>query len=124
MSGGLFTLLLCETLAAIYGSVITRFEGNNSFLTAACAYCREHLPVSGSVLLCVSARLATLGLVCEAFFSIEFLLTGCEYEFISAVLAYKRFVCVHTIYLAIKYNIDRLRVCTAKHYYASVIIKP
>lgn len=115
MSGLLFTLLLCETLAAIYGPVVARFERNNSFFAAACAYCREHLPVSGSVLLCISALLAALGFVCETFFCIEFLLTGGEDEFFSAVLAYKRFVCVHTIYLAIKYNIDRLRVCTAQH---------
>ena len=100
--GELFASLLSETLAAIYRSVITRLERNDSFLSAACAYSCEHFSVSRCVLLCISALLAALRLVCEALFRIEFLLTGGEYEFISAVLAYKRLVCVHTIYLAIK----------------------
>ncbi len=98
----LFAFLLCETLAAVNRPVITRLERNYSFLSAACANGCEHFSVSRCVLLRIPALLAALRLVCEAFFGIEFLFTGGEYEFVSAVLAYKRLVCVHTIYLAKK----------------------
>jgi hypothetical protein len=57
---------------------------------------------SGSILASVTASFAALRLVHEAFFSIEFLLTGGEHEFGSAFFADKSFVFVHCFYLALK----------------------
>ena len=84
----LLLLHSCEALAAVYGSVAGGLERNLCFLAALSAHGGVHLSLcSGSVLSCVTASLASLGLVLEAFFSIELLLTCSENEFLSAILA-------------------------------------
>jgi len=40
------------------------------------------------ILSCIAASLALLRVICKALFSVEFLLTGGEYELLSALIAY------------------------------------
>lgn len=86
---GLLLLHCGVALAAIYRSVIAGLEGNLSLLATVCTYCREELFLrSCGVLSRCAAFLASLGLVLEAFLCVEFLLTGCENEFLTTVLAH------------------------------------
>ena len=50
-----------------------------------------------------TAVLASLGFIDETFLSIELLLTGCEYKFVSTVLATEDLVFVHSVYLTFWY---------------------
>jgi len=98
----LLSLHSCIALAAVYGSVVGRLERNLCFLTALCANGREKLLLrSGCVLSCVSASLASLRLVLESSFSVEFLFASRECEFSAAFLAYQCFVLIHVFYLAL-----------------------
>ena len=88
--------------AAVYGSVAGGLEGDLCLSAAICAYCREIFTGSSAgVLLCVTASLASLGLVQKAFFRIEFLFACGEDEFLSAILADNRFVNVVFFYCCI-----------------------
>lgn len=96
----IWTILLlfhfCIAIAAVYRSVIAGLEGNLSFFTAtSTSGCEKFSCGLRCVLLCVAASFASLGLILEAFFSIEFLLAGCENEFCSAIFAFQCFVLVH-----------------------------
>ena len=74
-----------EALAAVNRSVVARLERNLCFLTAVCAYGGEHFfRFLGAVLSLVTACFASLGLVLEASFRVEFLLTCGENEFVAA----------------------------------------
>jgi hypothetical protein len=89
-------------VAAINRSVVAGLERNLRFFSASCACGREELTGGlGRIFLCVAAGLASLRLVLEALFSIEFLFSGCENEFRSAILAYQCLVLIHVCYLAL-----------------------
>ena len=99
---GLFLVLLHfgEALAAVNRTVLSGLEGNLSFGSAGSAGSGEHFLLrSGFVFTGIAALFASLGLVYEASFSVEFLLAGCENKFGSAFLANQGFVCVHRFYL-------------------------
>lgn len=94
-------LLLCEALAAVYRSVLTGLKGNLCLSAARIAGCCKPLTLAtGCVLSCITASLATLGLIYKAFFSIEFLFACGENEFVAAFLADESFVFVHDFNLA------------------------
>jgi hypothetical protein len=85
---GSLTLHLCKALAAIHRTIVLRFEGNFRLSAASCANGREHLSgLLGRIFSGITAYFATLGLVHEASLSVEFLLTGSEHEFGSALFA-------------------------------------
>ena len=87
--------------AAVNRSVLTRLKGNLCNSTAGIAGCFKPLTLATScILACISASLATLGLVYKAFFGIEFLFAGCENEFVAAFLTDESFVFVHDFNLA------------------------
>ena len=90
----------CEALAAINGTIIGGLEGNLCFFAAVCANSSKVFScLLGSVLLSVSAGLASLGLVLETFLGIEFLLTCGEHKLLTTILAYQCLVFVHLLYL-------------------------
>ena len=99
-----FNLLLLHfsvALAAVYRSVARGLEGNLRFLAASCASGGEELSLGLSgVLSCVTASLASLRLILEALFCIEFLLTGSENELSAAILTDQFLVLIHCVYLA------------------------
>jgi len=87
-----------EALAAVYGTILFRLEGNLSGLSAFRANSVIHLTRSaGSTvgLARLAAGLAAGRLVLESLFGIEFLFTGSENELSATVFAYQRFVFVH-----------------------------
>ena len=91
-------LLAAEAIAAIDRTVVMGFKGNLACLTASGANGVIHLTFGAfatSVLASLTAGLTTLGFVGEALFSIKFLLTGGESEFLSAILADQSLVFVH-----------------------------
>ena len=86
----------CEALAAVYRSVAGGLERNLSFLAASSANGGEHLTLSlGCVLACITACLASLGLVLEALLCVEFLLACGEYELVAALFARQCLVLKH-----------------------------
>jgi hypothetical protein len=87
-----------KALAAVYGTILSRLEGNLSGLSAFGADGIMHLArTAGSAagLPGLTAGLAAGGLVLESLFGVEFLFTGGENELSTTVLAYQRFVFVH-----------------------------
>ena len=83
-----FVAHLSEALAAEYGTVGLRLEGNLCLAAAACAGSGEELTGATSVVLAsVTASLAALGLVLEAALCVEFLLTSGESEFLATLFA-------------------------------------
>lgn len=79
---------LSEAFAAVHGSVRSGLKGNLCFATASSAGSGEVLSgATGGILSSVTASLAALGLILEASFSIEFLLTGGEHELVATVFA-------------------------------------
>jgi hypothetical protein len=86
-----------EALAAIDGTVALRNEGDGGRFAALGTNGLILLAGGGgtSVLAGVAALLAAGGLVLEAFFSVEFLLTGGEHELGATVAARERFVLIH-----------------------------
>ncbi len=77
-----------KAFITIYRSVFLRLEGYLCCFTAVCANSIEHLSGSTAcVLLCLTAFTATTGLILETFFSVEFLLTCSENEFLAAIFA-------------------------------------
>ena len=98
-----FSTLLCSSClkacAAVNRSVVGGLEVQLCFAAAFCAGCDEILTLGlACVLLSIAASLAALGLVHKAFFLVECLLAGCEYEFIAAIFANQRFVNVFFFY--------------------------
>jgi hypothetical protein len=96
--GWIQLLLVAEAIAAIDRTVIMGFKGNLACLTASGANGVIHLTFGAfatSVLASLTAGLTTLGFVGETLFSIKFLLTGGESEFLSAILADQSLVFVH-----------------------------
>lgn len=90
-----------KALAAVYRSVLSGFERNLCLFAASSANSGEHFSFrSRIVFACVTASFASLRLVYEAFFSVELLLAGSEYEFRATLFANKGFVLVHFFYLA------------------------
>ena len=78
-----------EALAAVYWAIFSWSERNFCFFAAASANSSEHFSVSFFVSFAsVSACLASLWLVLEAFFCVEFLLTSGENELSSTLFAY------------------------------------
>jgi hypothetical protein len=99
-------LAVAEAVAAVDGTVVAGLEGDLAGLAALSADSFEHLAGgrvgAGHTLAGITAGLATLGLVGEAFLSVELLLTGGENEFLSAILADQGLVSVHGIPLQLK----------------------
>ena len=93
-------LALClhasEAVAAVDGTIGLRLKGNTSFAAAGSAGRGEVLSgATGRGLAGIAASLAALGLVLEASFCVEFLLTGGENEFLATFLTDQSFVFVH-----------------------------
>ena len=87
---------LSEALAAVHGTVGLGLEGNLCLAAAACAGSGEELTgATSAVLAGIAACLATLGLVLEAAFSIERLLTGGENKLLTAIFALQSLIFVH-----------------------------
>ena len=104
----------CEAIAAVNRAIAGGLEGNLCFFAAVSASGGEILScLSGSVLLCVSAGLASLGFVLETFLGVEFLFTSGEYELVATILAYQCLVFVHLPYLLKFFNCpERTRTVT------------
>ena len=69
-----------------------------------CTHGRVHFTISPDcVLASDTAVLAALGFVYKTFLCVELLLTGCEYKFVSTVLATEDLVFVHSVYLTFWY---------------------
>ena len=85
-----------EAVAAVYRSVGLGLKRNLGLVAASGADSGEELTgSSGSVLASITAGLAALGLVLEATLSVEFLLTGGEYELLSALFTDQSLVFKH-----------------------------
>jgi len=96
-----FFLHAGEAFAAEDRTVLTGLERHFRFFAAVGADGGVHFAIrSGGALAGVAAVLAALGLVHEAFFSVEFLLAGGENEFGAALLADQGFVLEHGFNLA------------------------
>ena len=76
-------------------------EGNLRFAAASCAGRDEHFALGFSgVLSRVTASLAALRFILEPLLCVEFLFTGGENEFLTALFANQCFVLVHVFYLS------------------------
>jgi len=85
----LLFLHLSEALTAIYRSVLTGLERDSSLAAASCANCGVGLSFSSARRFSrISASLASLRLIGEAFLCIELLLACGEYELVTAFLTY------------------------------------
>ena len=85
-----------EAVAAVDGTIRLRLKGNTSFAAAGSAGRGEVLSgATGRGLAGITASLAALGLVLEASFCVEFLLTGGENEFLATFFTDQSFVFVH-----------------------------
>ena len=112
----LFLLHFSVAFAAVNRSVVGGLEGNTSFLAALVTSGGEEFLLGlASVLALIAACLASLGLVLEALFCIEFLFTGSENEIVSAVLALQCDVLIHVCYLALRYKIFYPRADSHRH---------
>lgn len=81
---------LRKALAAINRAIFAGLKGDSCLFSAGSANRGIHLSLrlrSIAILASLTAFSASLGLVLEAFFSIEFLFTGSENEFLAAVFA-------------------------------------
>ena len=97
-----FFFHLCKALAAINRAVFSWLERNLCLFAAACANSGEHLSVRFFAGLAgVAAGFASLRLVLESLFSVEFLLASSENELGSAFFAYSCFVFVHSFYTSL-----------------------
>ena len=85
-----------KTVAAINRSVVNGLERKLCFFSAVCTGCGVHFSLRFACIpSCITASFASLRLVLEAFFRIEFLLARGEYEFVAAVFANQCFVLIH-----------------------------
>ena len=88
-----------EARAAINGSVTGGLERKLSLASALRAGSDEVLTLASfSILFLVAASLAALRLVLKALFSIELLLTCCEYKFLSAISACEGYVFINDLF--------------------------
>jgi len=79
---------LSEALAAVNGTIGLGLKGNLCLAAASSADCGKELTgTTGSVLACVAACLAALGLVLETTLSVELLLTCGKYELVTTLFA-------------------------------------
>ena len=79
----------CIALAAVNGAVLTGFERNACFCTAAGAGSSEHFTLATACVFAgIAAGFAALGLVFKTTACVELLLAGGEYEFLTAIFAY------------------------------------
>jgi hypothetical protein len=84
----LFLFHLGEAFAAINGTILFGLERYFAGLAARRANRIEHFPCTSVVPARIAAGFAALGLVSEALFLIEILLTGGEHELFAAFFAY------------------------------------
>ena len=88
-----------EAFAAVDRTIFLRLEGNlGGFAAFGTDRVIHNTRSAGSRaigLAGLTAGLAAGGLVLEALFGVEFLLTGGEHKFLATVFAYQRFVFVH-----------------------------
>ena len=94
-----------EALAAVYRTIVVGLEGNLAGVATVCAGCVKHLTSATFTAACLelsTAITASLGLMLKALLCVKLLLTGGEYEFLSAVLADQSLVCVHSIPLSFR----------------------
>ncbi len=88
-----------EASTAINGSVAGRLESEFSLAAAFRAGSDKVLTLASlRIFLLVAASLAALGLVLEAFFSVELLLARCEYKFLSAISACEGYVFINDLF--------------------------
>lgn len=100
--------LVCKALAAVYRTVIPGLERNLAGFSAGSADSVEHFTRgSASIFAGVAAGLAALGLIGEAFFFKEILLTCRENKFLATVFAYQCFVLMHQL----KYLVFKIYTC-------------
>ena len=77
-----------EAIAAVNRTIGLRLKGHSGLAAAGCAGGGEELTgATGSILACVTAGLAALGLVLEAALCVELLLTSGEHELVAALFA-------------------------------------
>jgi len=91
-------LVVLEALAAVDGTIVAGLERDLRGCAALCANRVEHLALLTAATLGLTvgtACLAADGLVFEAFLRVEFLFTGGENEFCTAVLANQSLVFEH-----------------------------
>ena len=94
------TLHRGEALAAVNGAILPRLEGHLRLSAAIGANGIVHFARAAIVarrLMGLTALTAAGGLILEALFSVEFLLSGCEHEFLATVTAHQRLVLIHVI---------------------------
>ena len=93
---------IAEAVAAVDRTIVAGLKGHFAGLAALSAHGVKHLTGgvvvgAGDAFAGITAGFAALGLIGEAFLSIELLLTGGENEFLSAILADQGLVSVHEI---------------------------
>lgn len=77
-----------KAFTAVHRFIRAGLERKNRFSAAVCTYSRISGPIASySLFSRITASLASLGLVLKSLFSIEFLFTGCENEFVTAIFA-------------------------------------
>jgi len=92
-----------KAVTAVYGAVRFGFKRNAGFFSALGAGGDEKFARSaGAVLAVVAAGFAALRLILESAFCVEFLFTGGEYEFLSALFTYEGFVFEHGLGVSLK----------------------
>ena len=96
------TVLLCvascfEARAAINGSVAGGLECKLSLAAALRAGSDKVLALASLSVLLVAASLAALRLILEALFSVELLLTCCEYKLLAAISASEGYVLIDNL---------------------------
>ena len=80
---------LSKALAAVNRAIRLGLKGNLRLAAACCANSSKELTGTAcSILACVTACLAALGLILEATLCVEFLLTGGKNELVAALFAY------------------------------------
>jgi hypothetical protein len=89
--------MILVAITAVNGTIRSRLERNLGFYATLCTNNSVHfalawLGIAASSFACIAAIAATLRLVFETFFSIEFLFAYSENESRSAVFAYQFFV--------------------------------
>jgi hypothetical protein len=85
-----------EALTAVNGSVAGGLEGQLCLAAALTAGSDKVLALASlRVFLLIAAGLAALGLILESLFSVELLLTRCEYKFLTAISAGKGYVFIN-----------------------------
>jgi len=88
--------LLRKAVAAINRTIVSRLKRNSGFTATGRTGCGEHFSRRcAAVFSGVAAGLASLGLVCKAFFSVELLLTCSENKLRATILTGQCFVLSH-----------------------------